>query len=69
MSRPVRRVALFGYLGSGNIGNDAPFETVLGWLRSTQPDVEVGCITIAPDAIAARYGGDHECCPQRTRVS
>ena len=56
MSRPVRRVALFGYLGSGNIGNDATFETVLGWLRSTQPDVEVRCITIAPEEITARYG-------------
>jgi polysaccharide pyruvyl transferase WcaK-like protein len=56
MNRPVRRVALFGYLGSGNIGNDATFETVLGWLRSTQPDVEVRCITIAPDEITARYG-------------
>jgi polysaccharide pyruvyl transferase WcaK-like protein len=49
-------VALFGYLGSGNIGNDATFETVLGWLRSTQPDVEVRCITIAPEEITARYG-------------
>ena len=49
-------MALFGYLGSGNIGNDATFETVLGWLRSTQPDVEVRCITIAPDEITARYG-------------
>jgi polysaccharide pyruvyl transferase WcaK-like protein len=52
----VRRVALFGYLGSGNIGNDATFETVLAWLRSTQPDVEVRCITIAPEEIIARYG-------------
>ncbi len=56
MSRPVRRVALFGYLGSGNIGNDATLETVLDWLRSTQPDVELRCITIAPDEISARYG-------------
>ena len=29
---------------------------MLGWLRSTQPDVEVRCITIAPDEITARYG-------------
>ena len=56
MSPPVRSVALFGYLGSGNIGNDATFETVLGWLRSTQPEVDVRCITIAPDEITARYG-------------
>ena len=56
MSRPVRSVALFGYLGSGNIGNDATFETVLGWLRSTYPQVDVRCITIAPEEITARYG-------------
>ncbi len=56
MNRPVRRVALYGYLGSGNIGNDASLETVLAWLRSDYPDVEVRCITIAPDEITARYG-------------
>jgi polysaccharide pyruvyl transferase WcaK-like protein len=54
MSQPVRSVALFGYLGSGNIGNDATFETVLGWLRSTYPEVEVRCITIAPEEVTAR---------------
>jgi polysaccharide pyruvyl transferase WcaK-like protein len=56
MSQPVRSVALFGYLGSGNIGNDATIETVLGWLRSTYPEVEVRCITIAPEEVTARYG-------------
>ena len=56
MSRPVRRVAFFGYLRSGNVGSDATFETVLAWLRSTQPDVEVRCVTIAPDEVIARYG-------------
>ncbi len=56
MSRPVHRVALYGYLGSGNIGNDATLETVLAWLKSTHPDVEVRCITIAPGEVAARYG-------------
>lgn len=53
---PVRRVALYGYLGSGNIGNDASFETVLAWLRSTRPAVDVRCITIAPEVVADRYG-------------
>ena len=56
MNRPVRRVALYGYLGSGNLGNDASLETILAWLRYDYPDVEVECITIAPDEIAARYG-------------
>jgi polysaccharide pyruvyl transferase WcaK-like protein len=56
VNRPVRRVALYGYLGSGNLGNDASLETILHWLGCDYPDVEVRCITIAPDAIAARYG-------------
>ena len=56
MNKPVRRVALYGYLGSGNLGNDASLETILAWLRRDYPDVEVRCITIAPDEIAARYG-------------
>jgi polysaccharide pyruvyl transferase WcaK-like protein len=55
MKRPVRRVALYGYLGSGNIGNDASLETVLAWLKSAYPDVAVSCITIAPDEVAVRY--------------
>ena len=55
-NKPVRRVALYGYLGSGNIGNDASFETVLGWLRTTHPSVDVRCITIAPEEVTARYG-------------
>jgi polysaccharide pyruvyl transferase WcaK-like protein len=56
VSRLVRRVAFYGYLGSGNIGNDATFETVLAWLRSAHPDVEVRCITIAPAEVQTRYG-------------
>ena len=56
MNQPVRRVALYGYLGSGNIGNDASLETVLAWLKSDHPDVEVHCITIAPNEVTARYG-------------
>jgi polysaccharide pyruvyl transferase WcaK-like protein len=56
VNRPIRRVALYGYLGSGNLGNDASLETILAWLRHDYPDVEVECITIAPDEIAARYG-------------
>ena len=56
MTRPVRRVGLYGYLGSGNLGNDASLEAVLTWLSSTYPDLELRCITIAPDEVQARYG-------------
>ncbi len=53
---PVSRVALYGYLGSGNIGNDASMETVLWWLRSVDRGVELSCITLCPEEIEARYG-------------
>ena len=56
MRRPKQRIALYGYLGSGNLGNDASFETVLSWLRSVHLQVDVHCITIAPEQIVARYG-------------
>jgi polysaccharide pyruvyl transferase WcaK-like protein len=56
MKGPVRRVAFYGYLGSGNLGNDASLETVMGWLNSNYPQVELSCISIAPAAVSARYG-------------
>ena len=55
VSRPVRKVAFYGYFGSGNIGNDASLETVMTWLKSAYPDVEVECITNAPREVAERY--------------
>jgi polysaccharide pyruvyl transferase WcaK-like protein len=56
MRTSVRRVAMYGFLGSGNIGNDASFETVLHWLRAGYPDIDLRCITLAPAAVRARYG-------------
>jgi polysaccharide pyruvyl transferase WcaK-like protein len=46
---------LYGVLGCGNLGNDASFETVLEWLRTTHPEAEVLCITPEPDEVRARY--------------
>lgn len=56
MKREVRRIGLYGYLASGNLGNDASLEAVLAWLRSSHPEVELRCITIAPEEALARYG-------------
>jgi len=56
MKRPVRQIAFFGLLGSGNIGNDATLETVLAWLARHHPNVEVRCISIAPAGVTARFG-------------
>lgn len=56
MRRPVRRVALYGYLASGNLGNDASLETVLAWFGAEHPEIELSAVTIAPEQLTARYG-------------
>ena len=38
------RVGLFGLLGSGNIGNDASMESVLGYLSTEHPDAIVDAL-------------------------
>ncbi len=46
-ARDRPRVGLFGYLGSGNIGNDASLEAMLKYLRADQPGaiLDVMCRT------------------------
>lgn len=50
------RIALFGLLGSGNIGNDGSFEAVLAHLRDHHPDAELTCVCTGPDVVEKRYG-------------
>ncbi|MFD7027791.1 polysaccharide pyruvyl transferase family protein [Streptomyces sp. NPDC059917] len=52
---PVR-VGLFGLLGSGNLGNDASLEAVLGYLREDHPDAMVDALCGGAEVVAARYG-------------
>jgi polysaccharide pyruvyl transferase WcaK-like protein len=52
------RVGLFGNLGSGNIGNDASMEAVLGYLRTVVPGAAVDALCGRPDEISRRYGLD-----------
>ena len=52
------RVGLFGLLGSGNIGNDASLDAVLGYLRSYHPDAVLDAMCMGPDQIRTRYGID-----------
>lgn len=55
--RRVIRPALYGFIGSGNLGNDASFEVVLDWLRRNGNDrVEPQVLTLAPDVVRERYG-------------
>ncbi len=52
----IRRIACYGFLGSGNLGNDASLETVLAWFQERHPQIELRCITLAPEVVQARYG-------------
>ncbi len=50
------RVGLFGNLGSGNIGNDASLEAMLGYLRADQPGAILDAMCSGPAAVKDRYG-------------
>lgn len=57
-AEPNRRLALLGYLGSGNLGNDASAAVVISWLRQQAPEVKITVLTDAPEVIRARHGVD-----------
>ncbi len=50
------RVGLYGNLGSGNIGNDASLEAMLGYLRADHPDAVLDAMCLGPETVAERYG-------------
>jgi polysaccharide pyruvyl transferase WcaK-like protein len=50
------RVGLFGYLGSGNIGNDASMESVLRYLSADHPDAVLDAMCMGPERLKATYG-------------
>jgi polysaccharide pyruvyl transferase WcaK-like protein len=55
---PAPRVGLFGLLGSGNIGNDASLDAVLGYLEAYHPDAVLDFMCMGPEEVRARYGFD-----------
>jgi polysaccharide pyruvyl transferase WcaK-like protein len=50
------RVGLFGGLGTGNIGNDASLEAVLGYLRTAHPEALLDVMCGGPQVVRDRYG-------------
>ncbi len=52
------RIGLFGLLGSGNIGNDASLEAVLGYLRARHPLAVIDVMCSGPESVTAHYGLD-----------
>ena len=58
MNAPAPRVGLYGLLGSGNTGNDASMEAVLGYLTSYHPDAVLDAMCMGPERVRVIYGID-----------
>lgn len=56
--REALAVGFVGILGSGNIGNDASFEAVLGYLRGAHPDAVIDAMCTGPDRVRSVFGID-----------
>jgi polysaccharide pyruvyl transferase WcaK-like protein len=54
----VSAVGFFGILGDGNIGNDASFESVLGYLRDRHPEAIIDAMCAGPERVRVVYGID-----------
>src|SRR5215475_12733111 len=58
MNAPAPRVGLYGLLGSGNTGNDASMDAVLGYLKSYHPDAVLDAMCMGSEQVRAGYGID-----------
>ena len=56
MSQKAPRVGLFGLLGSGNIGNDASTEALMGYLRRDHPEAVIDAMCMGSTEMRRRYG-------------
>jgi polysaccharide pyruvyl transferase WcaK-like protein len=51
----LRRIALFGNFGTGNLGNEATLQAMVYNLRRRLPNVEITCICPGPENTASEY--------------
>lgn len=51
MGSAQKRIGIFGNFGIGNFGNDATLESMLIFLRQTQPDADLMCICTVPEKV------------------
>ena len=51
----LRRIALFGVFGTGNLGNEATLQAMVCNLRRHRPNVEITCICPEPENAASDY--------------
>ncbi|TCC38247.1 polysaccharide pyruvyl transferase family protein [Kribbella speibonae] len=50
------RVAFFGLLGSGNLGNHGSLDALLAFVGTRHPEAEISCICAGPDEFERQYG-------------
>jgi polysaccharide pyruvyl transferase WcaK-like protein len=50
------RVAFFGLLGSGNLGNHGSLDAMLAFVRARHPDAEISCVCAGPEELERQYG-------------
>jgi len=56
VTSPLLRIAAYGFLGMGNIGNEASFQAVREWLGADCPDVVLTCLSADPDVVQRLHG-------------
>jgi polysaccharide pyruvyl transferase WcaK-like protein len=55
-AKPARlRIALFGFFGVGNLGNECTLQALLHNIREHVPDAEISCICPGPDEVQSAY--------------
>ena len=52
----VRRIALFGNFGTGNIGNEGTLSAMLAFVRRACPHAEILCICPEPGVVTVEHG-------------
>lgn len=58
MKNPVRSVAIFGYFGAGNLGDEAVVDVLIRQLRSRYPGVAITGICLDPEDVRQHHGID-----------
>lgn len=52
----MNKIVLFGFFGSGNIGNDTSLEAALYHIKKYQPNANIICVCTGPDEVTRRFG-------------
>jgi polysaccharide pyruvyl transferase WcaK-like protein len=55
-ARRPQRVAFFGLLGSGNLGNHGSLDAMLTFVRTRHPEAEISCVCAGPAELHRQYG-------------